>query len=62
MILGPMSLPPLVCAFGVAGQVKTHGNSGFKNDLKDFGMFESGLLAAFVAARSLNLRYLSLPR
>ena len=45
-----MGVPPLVCAFGVPWQVKTHGNSGFENDLKDFGMFESGLLAAFVAS------------
>ena len=52
MILGTMSsgLPLLVCAFGVPRQVKTHHNSGFENDLKDYGMFESGLLAAFVAS------------
>ena len=55
VIPGPTSLglPLLVCAFGVPGQVETHGNSGWT--------------AAFVASdcrlpRSLNLRYLSLPR
>ena len=42
-------LPP-VCAFGVPGQVKTHGNSGLENESKDVGMFESGLLATFVAS------------
>ena len=36
-ILGPMSLGllPRVCAFGVPGQSKTHGYSGFENDVED---------------------------
>ena len=48
MILGLMSsgLLPRVCAFGVPGQCKTHGHSGFENDLEDL---ESDQLAAFVA-------------
>ena len=37
MILGLMSsgLLPRVCAFGVPGQGKTHGYSGFENDVED---------------------------
>ena len=37
MILGLMSpgLLPRVCAFGVTGQCKTHGLSGFENDFED---------------------------
>ena len=35
---------------GVPGQVETHSNSGFENDLTHAGMFESGLLVAFVAS------------
>ena len=48
MILGQMSsgLLPRVCAFGVPGQRKTHGHSGFENDFEDL---ETDLLAAFVA-------------
>ena len=42
-------LPP-VCAFGVPGQAKTQGRSGFETDQKNFGMFDSGLLAASVAS------------
>ena len=45
-----MGLLPPVCAFGVPGQVKTHGSSGFETDLKNVGMFDSGLLAASVAS------------
>ena len=48
MILGLMSsgLLPRVCASGVPGQSKTHGQSGFEND---FGNLVSDLLAANVA-------------
>ena len=48
MILGLMSsgLLPRACAFGVPGQGKTHGHSGFENDFEDL---ETDLLAAFVA-------------
>ena len=48
MILGLMSsgLLPRVCASGVPGQSKTHGQSGFEND---FGDLVSDLLAAIVA-------------
>ena len=35
-----------VCAFGMPGQCKTHGHSGFENDFEDL---ESDLLAASVA-------------
>ena len=36
-VLGPMSLGvlPRVCAFRVPGQIKTHGYSGFENDVED---------------------------
>ena len=61
-----LGLLPPVCAFGVPVQFKTHGNSGFDNDPKDFGMFESGLLAACVAsdwpAAIIEPGFLSLPR
>ena len=48
VILGLMSsvLLPRVCAFGVPGQGKTHGHSGFENDFEDL---ETDLLAAFVS-------------
>ena len=48
MILGLMSsgLLPRVCAFGVPGQSKTHGYSGFENDVEDL---VTDLPAAFVA-------------
>ena len=48
VILGLMSsgLLPRVCAFGVPGQSKTHGNSGFENDVEDL---VTDLPAAFVA-------------
>ena len=54
-ILGVMSLglSPPVCAFGVPGQAKTHGSSGFETDLKNVDISDSGLL---------NLSFLSLPR
>ena len=48
VILGLMSsgLLPRVCAFGVPGQCKTHGHSGFENDFEDL---ETDLPAAYVA-------------
>ena len=48
VILGLMSsgLLPRVCAFGVPGQGKTHGYSGFENDVEDL---VTDLPAAFVA-------------
>ena len=45
-----MGLLPPVCAFDVSGQAKTHGSSGLETDLKNVGMFDSGLLAASVAS------------
>ena len=39
-----------LCVRGARAIFKTHDNSGFENDSKDFGVFESGLLAAFVAS------------
>ena len=45
-----LGLLPSVCAFGVPGQAKTHGSSGFETDLKNIGIFDSGLLAASVAS------------
>ena len=48
MIPGLMSsgLLPRVCAFGVPGQCKTHGHSGFENVFEDF---ETDLPAAYFA-------------
>ena len=41
-----LGLLPRVCAFGVPGQGKTHGHSGFERDFEDL---ETDLPAAFVA-------------
>ena len=41
-----LGLLPRVCAFGVPGQGKTHGHSGFDDDVEDL---VTDLPAAFVA-------------
>ena len=50
VILGLMSsgLLPRVCAFGVPGPCKTHGHSGFENDL-DAAFVANDVPAAFCA-------------